>query len=129
MQHHRIDPEEHPPKNGESWWIIHPNKSSCEFKVPPGAVAICTETFSPFKKDDASPVISVDYHNGWITLRGNEDYYDMPFYFFARHFDAEAFVCGRATPEEIENAKPFDYKPTISSSFTDGIEGRTEGDR
>jgi hypothetical protein len=37
----------------------------------------------------------------------------MPYYIFARYFDAEAFVRGIADPVELENAKPFDYKPTL----------------
>jgi len=122
MKHQRINPEDHPPKKGESWWVVHPNRKGCEFKVPTGAITVCTETIFPWKKDYVAEVIAVDYHNGWITLKGDGDYYDMPFYFFARHFDAEAFVIGTATPEEIEAAKPFDYSPTLPVRFADGTE-------
>lgn len=126
MQHHRINPEEYPPKNGESWWVVHPNRNGCEFRVPMGAVSPCCSSIGPFEIQKAYSVISCDNHNGWVTLRCGDDLYDMPQYLFARHFDAEAFVVGTASPEELEKAKPFDYKPTVPNSgtvpvrFTDG---------
>lgn len=106
MRHIRINPEEYPPKNGESWWVVHPNLANCEFRVPIGAVSPCLDSLGPFEKGKAYSVLGCDNHNGWVTLRCKDDLYDMPQYLFARHFDAEVFVVGHATPEEIENARP-----------------------
>ena len=114
MKRNRIDPMEHPIKKGESWWIVHPNIKTAEFRVPNGAVTCCLKDFEEvFKEGCIYSVIAADAHNGWVTVAGGKELYDMPQYIFARHFDAEAFVVGRATPEELEKATPFDYKPTV----------------
>ena len=120
MIHIRISPEEYPPKQGESWWVVHPN-SEAEFRVPMGAVTCCTseQSFLGFEYGTVYPIVGCDNHNGWITLRRGEDLVDMPQYLYSRHFDAEAFVVGHISPAELERAKPFDYKPTLPKNFKD----------
>lgn len=114
MQRFRIDPREHPKRPEESWWIVHPNAGGVEFRLPNGAVTVCTEDLAPvFKAATAYNVIGADNHNGWVTVEGGGDLYDMPQYLFARHFDAEAFVVGTANPADLEQARPFDYRPTV----------------
>ena len=123
MEHRKISPEQYPPKNGESWWIVHPNKKGVEFRVPIGAVTVCTLDIEGFFTNMAYAVVGVDNHNGWVTLRNGDNLYDMPQYLFARHFDAEVFVVGTYDPAELEGAKPFNYKPTLPKSFKDNIYG------
>jgi hypothetical protein len=113
MRRIRIDPLEFPLQNGESWWVVHPNIKTAEFRIPAGAITVCTEDLLVFKKGIVYSVISADYHNGWVTVSSEDALYDMPQYLFSRKFDAEAFVIGVMTPEEREKAKPFDYKPTL----------------
>ena len=106
MQHKRIDPMEWPLKNGERWWVVHPNNAKCIFRIPSGAITVCTEKFYSFLPGTVYRVVGSDDHNGWVTVEGNGDLYDMPQYLFARYFDAESFVVGVATQEELEKAKP-----------------------
>jgi hypothetical protein len=51
--------------------------------------------------------------SGWLQVYGDNKYLIIPEYLFARHFDAEAFVIGSATPAELEKAVPFNYKSTL----------------
>lgn len=113
MQRVRIDPMDYPPKKGESWWIVHPNISTAEFRIPSGGITACLEDFLCFKQNVVYRVVAADNHNGWVTVIGDNIIYDMPQYLFARYFDAEAFVVGKFDPTELENAKKFDYKPTV----------------
>lgn len=122
MRRQRIDPMTYPLKKGESWWIVHPNIATAEFRVPMGAITICTQNFVPFEQNMVYSILGVDNHSGWITLCCGDVVYDMPQYVFARYFDAEAFVVGRATPEELEKAKPFDYKPTVPKKLEEFVD-------
>jgi len=116
MQHYRIDPIEYPIKNGESWWIVNPNNGNCLFKVPCGAITLCLDNFKGFIKNVAYRVVASDDHNGWVTVLGNGDLYDMPQYLFSRYFDAESFVVGIIKPEALEKAKKTEV---IKMSFKD----------
>lgn len=100
MRRLKIDPQQHPIQKGESWWVVHPNTAGSEFRIPSGAITVCLEDLLIFKKDIAYNVVALDAHNGWITVEGSGDLYEMPQYLFARHFDAEAFVVGRPTEDE-----------------------------
>lgn len=114
MRRIRINPMDHPKLAGEPWWIVHPNDGRCEFRIPSGAITVCTENFlDEFKKDIVYNVVGADNHDGYVVVAGAEDLYEMPQYLFARYFDAESFVTGRANLTELANAKPFDYKPTL----------------
>jgi hypothetical protein len=115
MMRKRIEPSQYPRQAGESWWIVHPNQGGAEFRVPVGAMTVCIEDFMEvFKTNVAYNVVSADNHNGWVTVEGNGDLYEMPQYLFARHFDAEAFVVGnQLTPGEIERLKPYTYRPMM----------------
>jgi hypothetical protein len=110
----RIDPREYPPESGESWWVIHPNYKNCEFRVPHGGITLCVSDFLNFKK---GTLYQVDpcFGDGWIMVYTSnfKETYEMPEYLFARYFDANVFIVGRATPEELDAAIPFNYKPTI----------------
>lgn len=115
MKHLKIDLGKYPRKTGEVWWIVHPNVRGAEFRVPLGAVTVCTKDFEVFSKNTAYSIVGCDNNSGWITVSSGQDLYDMPQYIFARYFDAEVFVIGEYTQEEIEKAVPFDYKPTVPS--------------
>jgi len=120
MKRIKIDAMTYPKEKDESWWIVHPNNATCEFRIPSGAITVCTKDFlEVFKQNVAYNVISTDNHNGWVTIEGGGDLYEMPQYLFARHFDAEAFVIGAARPEELEQARPFQYRPTLPHKPTD----------
>lgn len=120
MRRIKIDPIDFPIRPGEPWYIVHPNNAKCEFRVPSGAITVCTMDFlDVFKQNVAYNVISADNHNGWVVVEGGGDLYEMPQYLFARHFDAEAFVIGVARPEELERARPFQYRPTLPHKPTD----------
>ena len=104
----KVDPLDFPLEEGESWWVVHPNRSMCEFKVPDNAITVCTETFLGYMKGIVYSIIKNDSDNGWITLKSDSQVTEMPYYVFARYFDAEAFVRGViANPCELENAKPW----------------------
>jgi hypothetical protein len=107
----KIDPMEHPRVSGESWWVVHPNSGGSQFCIPRDAVTACTEDFRGFSAGTIYRVWAGEM--GWVKVKGHESVYEMPEYVFARYFDAEAFVVGSAAPQELEKAKPFDYKPTL----------------
>jgi hypothetical protein len=88
----KILPESFPMKPGESWWIIHPNNAYAEFIAPVGAMTICKEDFLNFKRDILYMIIGNDNNNGWITLKTEDMVVLMPYYVFARYFDAEVFI-------------------------------------
>jgi len=113
MKKIRLSPIDYPLKEGESWWVVHPNTSRCEFKVPSGAVTVCTDSFLDFTQSTVYTILGDDPHNGWITLGCSTGVMEMPYYIFARHFDAQAFIRGVATPDELDGAVPFDYRPTL----------------
>ena len=46
----RIDPMKYPLKEGESWWMVHPNDGKLELKIPIGAPAFCVQEFLDFGK-------------------------------------------------------------------------------
>ena len=107
----QIDPRQYPLKTGESWWVVHPNSGGSEFKIPHKAVTVCTENFLQFKSGTVYAV--TEGKSGWVDVWTTDFKCEMPQYIFARHFDAEAFVVGRARPDELEKAKPFNYQPTV----------------
>ena len=110
----RIDPLLYPLKGGESWWLVHPNNSNTEFRVPSGAITVCTNDFLSFSKNVVYTILGDDAHNGWITLQSQMEIVDMPYYVFARYFDAQAFIRGvLKDPSQLEGAVPFDYRPTL----------------
>jgi len=114
MRRTRINPSDFPPFKGESWWIVHPNTSGAEFRIPIGAMTVCKEDFmGVFKQNTAYNILGTDNHNGWVSVESLGDIYDMPQYLFSRYFDAEVFVVGKVDPVEIEKAKVFDYLPTV----------------
>ncbi len=124
MKRIKIDPIQYPKTTEESWWIVHPNNASCEFRIPSGAVTVCTkDLLEIFKKNMAYNVISADNHNGWVVVEGGGDLYEMPQYLFARHFDAESFVIGSARPEDLEKARPFNYRPTLPHKPVEEFKG------
>jgi hypothetical protein len=105
---------DYPLEKGESWWVVHPNIGTASFRIPTGAITVCILDFlDVFKQGVVYSIVSADPHNGWITIASENVLYDMPEYIFSRYFDAEAFVIGIATPEELEKAKLFNYKSTI----------------
>ena len=106
-----IDPTEFPRLPGESWWVVHPNSAGAQFCIPVGAVTPCIKDFKEFKEGVVYSI--AEGQKGWVVVTVNSTPYHMPQYLFARHFDAEAFVIGSATLEEIANAKPFDGNPTV----------------
>jgi hypothetical protein len=114
MNRVRINPIHYPLQEGESWWVVHPNFANCEFKIPAGGITVCTEDFMGFVKSTVYTILGDDPHNGWITLKSLTEIVEMPYYLFARYFDAEAFVRGiLEDPAQLEKAKPFDYQPTL----------------
>jgi len=114
MKRTRIDPMDFPLIRGESWWVVHPNRGDCEFKVPSGAITVCIESFLCFLEGKVYSILSNDAHNGWVAVASKEEIIEMPHYVFARYFDAEAFVCGVLKDKSaLDRAIPFDYKPTL----------------
>lgn len=112
MNRVRIEPMDHPLREGESWWVVHPNYKNCEFIVPSGAAAVCQKGFVDFLPGRAYSIVSNDRENGWLTVHGINGLVEMPYYIFARHFDSEAFIRGTFSiaGKEVE---PFDYRPTV----------------
>ncbi|MHA2069414.1 MAG: hypothetical protein ACXABY_34060 [Candidatus Thorarchaeota archaeon] len=107
-----IKPEEYPREKNESWYVVHPNAKGCQFRIPVDAVTACTADLHECRKNTAYPIFQPNI--GWVGVKTTTDWYVMPEYIFARHFDAEAFVIGTTpTAEELEGARPFDYRPTV----------------
>ena len=105
---------QYPLEKGESWWVVHPNTPHTEFKVPAGGVTVCIEDFMGFSKNIVYTILGDDPHNGWITVQSSYEVVEMPYYVFARYFDAQAFIRGVLNdPIELEGAEPFDYRPTL----------------
>lgn len=120
----RLNPQDYPLKQGESWWVVSPNNGNAEFVAPPGAITVCLKGFLGFDGGMIYPVLNNDNNNGWITLGCRNEIVEMPYYVFARFFDAEAFVRGRVKdPSALERAVPFDYKPTLSCKPCERNEG------
>jgi hypothetical protein len=120
----RLDPQDHPLNKGESWWIVNPNNGNAEFVAPSGAITVCLECFLTFEEGYVYPVLNNDTNNGWITLGCHSVIVEMPYYVFARYFDAEAFVRGRIKdPSALARAVPFDYKPTLPCKSCERNEG------
>jgi len=109
-----IDPLKYPRDKGESWWIVHPNYSKCEFKIPEGGAAICVVPFLHFSYGTAYNISANDAANGWITIDSSAFTTKMPYYIFARYFDAEAFIRGIVVdPAELDKACSFNRKPDV----------------
>lgn len=116
----KINTLEYPPKEGESWWVVHPNSGVTDFVIPESAVTACTKDFMDFKKGVIYKVQKSNFV-GWICVlvvdkledpaNHKEIVVDMPEYIFARYFDAEVFVCGRAKENTL-----------ISKNFTSFID-------
>jgi len=107
----RLDPRQYPRAQGESWWIVNPNTKSCSFTIPSRAITACLNDLLTFKEGTLYDVREGDL--GWVEVNSEETYCSMPQYVFARYFDAEAFIIGSFTREELERAIPFDYKPSL----------------
>jgi hypothetical protein len=124
MKQIKIDPNDYPLQEGESWWIVHPNYGKCQFKVPVGAICACLNKFlGIFHPMSIYTVTHVDDDKGWITVGTKGTLVEMPRYVFARYFDANQFIVGNMpTPEELEQATPFDYKRTVKPPTLQPVE-------
>ena len=107
MQYKKIEPDMFPIEKGESWWVVSPNLKNCEFCAPAGAITICTSylTIPPTRMVSFSAgviyqITGTDDISGYITVKNKEEIVEMPYYVFARYFDAEAFVRGVPSPKE-----------------------------
>ena len=119
----RIDPMEFPLQEGESWWVVHPNSPNTEFKIPAGGITVCIQDFMGFVKNIAYTILGDDSHNGWVTVQSSYEIVEMPYYVFARYFDAQAFIRGILhDPSELEKAEPFDYRPTLPKRMKSQLE-------
>jgi len=115
-----VDPLKYPRDKGESWWIVHPNYSKCEFKIPEGGAAICIVPFLHFKHGVAYSIVDNDENNGWLSIDSSAFTTRMPYYIFARYFDAEAFIRGTVgDPRELDRAVPFNYQSTVPFKASD----------
>jgi hypothetical protein len=92
MHYTKVSQHEFPRYREESFWIGDPNNSYCKFIAPIGAQAYCTESFMNFNKGTLYEITNNNSDFGWITLRSQEDIVEMPYYMFARYFDAECFM-------------------------------------
>jgi hypothetical protein len=109
----QIDPKQNPPKVGENWRIVHPNDGHVEFVLPPRAATVCVVPLLGFKEGKAYS--AKHYTDGWVVVYCKDEPVRMPEYIMKRHFDVECFIRGRKelTPEDLERATPFEYKPTL----------------
>ena len=112
MRYIKLNPMEYPLKKGESWYLTHPNNKNCEFKVPQGGVTLCMNSLFDFTAGRIYEISDNDPDNGWITVACKETVVKMPYYVFARYFDAECFVRGTFSVEG-KKVEPFDYKNTV----------------
>lgn len=104
-----INQNEFPRAEGESWWIVDPNNKFCEFKAPVGAWPVCLKGFNEFAFGTAYQIVANDSHRGTISLLASEDVYELPYYVFARYFDAEAFIRNTwfQTPDLTQSVERF----------------------
>jgi hypothetical protein len=84
--------DSYPRKTGESWWIVDVNNKFLEFKAPVNAFALCVNNVEEFQKGTLYKIVANEEDHGYISLSVFNNVYKMPYYLFARHFDAEAFV-------------------------------------
>ena len=110
-----VSPEDYPIKKKESWWVVHPNNGNVEFSAPVGAITLCREGFLSFKKGTVYSITSNNEQTGHITLTNKEDVVKMPYYVFARFFDAEAFV--RPIKPIVSEHKRMGPQPPIQFKF------------
>jgi hypothetical protein len=101
-----ISPQDEPLKNGESWWIIHPNDGELEFKVPRDAWVICLKSWEGFVKGIVYQIVSNDSDNGYISILSSDNIYKMPYYVFARYFDANSLIRRANRNKYINNNTP-----------------------
>ncbi len=107
MLYQKIDPIEYPLKDKESWWIVHPNSKGGEFIVPDSACTACLQDIFDFKKGTIYRVFPAQ-REGYVCVSSSSYMLEMPQYLFGRHFDAEIFVRGTPTQNEIETVlSPF----------------------
>lgn len=106
-----VDTTEEPMRQGESWWVVHPNAGGAEFKVPHDAMTLCIQEYRSFREGRMYSVISCDTNTGWIVIQSLSEIVRMPLYIFSRYFDSEAFVTGSFKPNST--AKKFDYQSTL----------------
>ena len=111
MQIITLNPINYPLEKGESWYVVHPNQQNVEFRVPEGAVTLCTSSLLDFQTGRTYEIYHNDPNNGWLSVMSKERMVKMPYYVFARYFDAECFVRGTFSVEG-KKVEPFDYKPT-----------------
>ena len=97
----KIDPKDYPLAEGESWWIIHPNIKGGQFVIPNGAYTACLGNLLDFKKGILYKVYPSG-SDGWVCVASNKNMVELPQYLFARHFDAEIFIRGTPTVEEVD---------------------------
>jgi len=105
----------YPLEKNESWWVVHPNNSNCEFKVPEGGITLCIGNLLDFRPGTTYQLLNDDSVNGWITIASKNSVVRMPYYVFARYFDAECFV------RPVGNNKPS--QPTIIKGSIEEFEG------
>ncbi|RLB98648.1 MAG: hypothetical protein DRH90_21590 [Deltaproteobacteria bacterium] len=107
MIYSKIEPEMFPIKEGESWWVVPLNMKQCEFCAPAGAITICTSHLTvpstrmvSFSAGVIYQITGTNNTSGYITVKSKEEIVEMPYYVFARYFDAEAFVRGVPSQKE-----------------------------
>jgi len=109
----RVEQADYPLAKGESWWIVNPNSSGGEFKVPTGAATACLVSLMDFK---VGTVYRVNIETeGWVSVINNDHVVEIPQYLFARHFDAEVFIKGTLVPQ-------VDWKSPVPKQWKDDSE-------
>lgn len=97
----KITPDKIPPNQGESWWIVHPNNGNVVFYAPIGSVTMCIEAFMSFQQGKIYEIVDNNESKGYISLANSEEIVEMPYYLFARYFDAEVFVTSAANMRQL----------------------------
>ena len=87
-----LNPTDFPMQKGESWWIVSPNNGNAEFDAPIGSWTLWNEQVLGFSPGTMYEITDNEKDSGWITVGSKETCARMPYYVFARHFDAECFV-------------------------------------
>jgi hypothetical protein len=105
LKYTKISQEEYPRYNNESYWIVNPNNFYCRFEVPSGAHTYCTESFLSFNQGKLYEITNNNKDFGWITIRNLEEVVEMPYYLFARYFDAECFM--KYSPQKDRDLTTF----------------------